>query len=159
MIRQIKQLNPQAQFILLTAYEEFDYAKQAISMGIHSYLLKHELDPSVLLAELKKLCQAIETKENYYFLNKSDLLRRHLNEGIPLEDSCLPLYPWSGWTALILLENRDLCAPDSAPAFRRLVHNLRKSLPKEQYTGYSLSQSLCMFLIKTASSSRTIAVS
>ncbi|MCI8724999.1 MAG: response regulator [Hungatella sp.] len=157
MIRQIKQLNPQAQFILLTAYEEFDYAKQAISMGIHSYLLKHELDPSVLLAELKKLCQAIETKENYYFLNKSDLLRRHLNEGIPLEDSCLPLYPWSGWTALILLENRDLCAPDSAPAFRRLVHNLRKSLPKEQYTGYSLSQSLCMFLIKTASSSRTIA--
>lgn len=157
MIRQIKQLNPHVHFILLTAYEDFDYAKQAISIGIHSYLLKHELEPSVLLAELKKLCQSIETKENYHYLNKSDMLRQHLNDGVPLDDSCLPLYPWFGWTALILLENRSLHDPDSTPVFRRLFQDLRKNLSKEQYTGYSLSESLCVFLIKTASASHAIA--
>lgn len=157
MIRQIKRLNPHTQFILLTAYEEFDYAKQAMAMGIHSYLLKHELDQDVLLSALKQRQQSIEQQESYQFLNKSSKLRQHLNDGTALDSTCLPLYSWNGRTVLLLLENRDAQYPDSFSPFRLFLQKLRQSLSRESGTAYSLSDSLCLFLLKTAASGQKAA--
>ena len=39
-IRQIKAANSNALFVIITAYEFFDYAKEAINMGVSEYLLK-----------------------------------------------------------------------------------------------------------------------
>jgi two-component system response regulator YesN len=39
-IRELKSLSPQTLFILVTAYERFEIAREAISLGIHEYLLK-----------------------------------------------------------------------------------------------------------------------
>lgn len=48
MAEKILELDPQAQFILLTAFDEFDFARRAMRLGISRYLLKHEIDPQVL---------------------------------------------------------------------------------------------------------------
>lgn len=40
LIRQVRKLSPETHCILLTAYGEFEYAKQAISLGVENYLLK-----------------------------------------------------------------------------------------------------------------------
>ncbi|NNM67190.1 MAG: response regulator [Spirochaetales bacterium] len=39
-IRELKSLSPQTLFILVTAYERFEIAKEAISLGVQEYLLK-----------------------------------------------------------------------------------------------------------------------
>ncbi|CAH0118151.1 Regulator of RpoS [Paenibacillus sp. CECT 9249] len=40
LIREMKKLNPQMKFIILSGYHEFDYVKQGITLGIENYLLK-----------------------------------------------------------------------------------------------------------------------
>lgn len=40
LIRRVRQLYPETRCILLTAYSEFDYAKEAIRLGVENYLLK-----------------------------------------------------------------------------------------------------------------------
>lgn len=51
----LKKTNPNIIVILLSAYKDFDYAKQGIQYGVDSYLVKHELDETVLVQELKKV--------------------------------------------------------------------------------------------------------
>ena len=40
LIRSVRRLYPETHCILLTAYGEFDYARQAIDLGVENYLLK-----------------------------------------------------------------------------------------------------------------------
>jgi two-component system response regulator YesN len=40
LIRNVRDLYPDIHCILLTAYSEFSYAKEAISLGVENYLLK-----------------------------------------------------------------------------------------------------------------------
>lgn len=105
MIEQILRLNPNAQFILLTAYEEFDYAKKAISLGISSYLLKHELDESQLLSELNKVSEKLEETKKISLFSRTELLRKVLVE----KETALSLlsedfFPWTGQTHFLLLQ-------------------------------------------------------
>ncbi|WP_130862246.1 response regulator transcription factor [Bacilliculturomica massiliensis] len=39
-IDQIRALHPQALFVVLSGYSEFDYARRALNLGVHKYLLK-----------------------------------------------------------------------------------------------------------------------
>lgn len=39
-IREIKSLLPHVQFVILSAFEQFEYAKEAVSLGVSEYLLK-----------------------------------------------------------------------------------------------------------------------
>lgn len=55
MASQILKLDPHVKFIFLTAYSDFDFLRTAMKMGIHSYILKHEVEEKILLQELDKL--------------------------------------------------------------------------------------------------------
>lgn len=63
LCRQMLNIDKSVKIILLTAYSDFEYAKQAISMGVSGYILKHEIDEQRLIQELSKLRETIE-KEN-----------------------------------------------------------------------------------------------
>lgn len=154
MIRQIQKLNQQVQFILLTAYEEFDYAKQAMSMGIHSYLLKHEIDQQILLVELEKSKAVILQQESYQCFNQSDILRRYLNGTHTPDISTSQLYPWSGETVLLLLESKKTDDMVGHMDFHALLHQLRTHPTKHKYVCYTLSDSLCLFLVKASSNGK-----
>lgn len=54
-MKNIKQVLPQTDFIILTNYAEFSYAKQAISYGAKDYILKSELRSSDLIQVLKRI--------------------------------------------------------------------------------------------------------
>lgn len=62
-LEMIRQLRPSCntKFILLTGYEEFEYAQQAISLGCKEYLLK-PLDTEQLLHSLKKVKEEIDSE-------------------------------------------------------------------------------------------------
>lgn len=59
------------EIILLTAYANFQYAKQAIEYGISNYLLKHELDEDTIITELTKIKSKLEKG------NKTQKMIRH----------------------------------------------------------------------------------
>ena len=48
-------MNHKVKVILLTSYKDFEYAKQALEMGISNYFLKHELHADTLVVELEKI--------------------------------------------------------------------------------------------------------
>lgn len=105
MIQEILSLSPETQFILLTAYEEFDYAKQAISLGITSYLLKHELDEQTLLHELQKIKDSMFYRRRLQQLTYTDKLRKYLSTpmdiSLPTSYVCLS---WNGPSGFFLVE-------------------------------------------------------
>lgn len=57
MLKKIREKNIECRFLVLTAYSDFNYAKQAIELGIENYLLK-----PIKIAELKKALYQIEEK-------------------------------------------------------------------------------------------------
>lgn len=71
LIREIKQLYPSIQFIILSGYAEFEYAEQAIHLGVKAYLLKPISNDSLKKA-IDDVVARIEENEN---------LRRALREG------------------------------------------------------------------------------
>ena len=108
MIEQILLLNPNAQFILLTAYEEFDFAKQAIRLGVHSYILKHEISKELLATELAKIKKRLESRQKLAFLSRAEGLKQFLcREGNFLPEEEKTLLPWKDSTAVLLIEPVD----------------------------------------------------
>ncbi|AIQ56685.1 response regulator transcription factor [Paenibacillus borealis] len=57
--RQVVQLAPKTRVIFLTAYRDFDYARQALEMRAAHYLLKHEISRNRLLEQLKLLKEGL----------------------------------------------------------------------------------------------------
>ena len=59
---EIKKLLPRTEVIVLTGYDEFDYARQAIRMGVFDFLLK-PISPDELQATLLRLQQKRSVRE------------------------------------------------------------------------------------------------
>ncbi|MEF2879270.1 MAG: response regulator [Blautia sp.] len=62
----LKEKDPQLIFLLLSAYQDFEYAKKGIQYGVKNYLLKHELSEETLEKELEQI------KEHYYKNSKRE---------------------------------------------------------------------------------------
>lgn len=58
-IEEIKKSNPDTKFILLTAFDKFDYAKQAINLGVSEYLLK-PVNKTKIIQTLKEVIDEID---------------------------------------------------------------------------------------------------
>jgi len=77
LTKEIKKLDPFAVVILLSAYDEFMYAQQAVKLGAFDYILK-PIDIDILMKTIKdaidKRKELIEKNiNNMPFLNKKDL--------------------------------------------------------------------------------------
>ena len=59
MMQMIRGLNPAVYFIVLTSFEEFEYARKAMSLGAAEYILKTEISDEILREALKKAADAI----------------------------------------------------------------------------------------------------
>ena len=57
--RLVKKVLPDTKIIILSGYDEFDYAKEAIKIGINDYLLK-PVSSSNLIVSLKKVADTIK---------------------------------------------------------------------------------------------------
>ncbi|MFC4102531.1 helix-turn-helix domain-containing protein [Paenibacillus xanthanilyticus] len=69
-------------FIVMSAYEDFNYARQAISLGcVSSYLVKHEVDREKLVRELAKAKHAWELDERQRQLARSEQLKEAFLRG------------------------------------------------------------------------------
>ena len=79
-IRQIKQTNQDIYFVIVTAHEYFEYAKDAVNLGVHEYLIK-PLNKNKLIDTLKELTQVIANKRQA--IQREVLLKERINMIIP----------------------------------------------------------------------------
>lgn len=118
-MKNIRKVLPQTEFIILTNYADFAYAKQAISCGAKEYILKSELRSSELIEILAKIEKDHSTKsdrqrspdqwersapkslaeysndhsENNKFVEKAlNYIHGHFNESISLVDVASQVY-------------------------------------------------------------------
>jgi two-component system response regulator YesN len=69
LIKILKEKKPKLRTVILTNYDNFEYAKQALELGADEYLLKTDLDNQTLLPKLQKLQADInrEQEQNLQF--------------------------------------------------------------------------------------------
>jgi two-component system response regulator YesN len=75
--RRILSFGHPVKIILLTAYRDFDYAKQAVEIGVSNYLLKHDINESSIFKELDKIRRELEEESE-----KNRILRRQFLKNI-----------------------------------------------------------------------------
>jgi two-component system response regulator YesN len=109
MINRILDIQKNAKIILLTAYGDFDFAREAINLGIHSYVLKHELDSELLIQELNKLKSRLAVEKSMSYLARKEHLRMLLKriEGQSVDVDIVNsgnLFRWQGRTGMFIFE-------------------------------------------------------
>lgn len=76
LIRRVKKLYPDIRCILLTAYAEFSYAKEAIGLGVENYLLKPISKEEVIQTVQKTMDNLYRSRGNGEMLMRENTLRR-----------------------------------------------------------------------------------
>lgn len=80
-------------FIFLTAYREFQYIQEALSLGASGYLLKHDLNTEVLFHELDKASESLHIEFQSKSGKKYTQYESNGNfvQGIAVPDMCYPV--------------------------------------------------------------------
>jgi len=76
LIRNVRCLRPETHCVLLTAYSEFEYAKEAIRLGVDNYLLKPVAKEEVLQTIQTALDNIYQNRHNMETILKENMLRR-----------------------------------------------------------------------------------
>lgn len=79
LIREVQKLDKTVKFLLLSAYSEFEYAKEAMRMGVNEYIIKNEISPQSFREKLNRIrCEiAFANQTSHYFA--SDLIEHIMN--------------------------------------------------------------------------------
>jgi len=64
MLREIKKINPLQEMIITSAYTESDYFLEAISLGIHAYILKPVNHAQIIEVLYKTVSKIVQVREN-----------------------------------------------------------------------------------------------
>lgn len=86
LIRSVRRLYPETRCILLTAYGEFDYARQAIDLGVENYLLKPVAKNEIEQTVSNALNNLYHRRQNTSGLLSENILRRWINGSITSEE-------------------------------------------------------------------------
>lgn len=78
LIRSLKEKNIDMQFIILSCFAEFEYAREAYELGVDKYVLKHELKEEELIEIIQKVFA--ERNENIQHLSKHNPLDKELDK-------------------------------------------------------------------------------
>lgn len=78
-IREAKQVDPHLQFIIISGYEEFEYAKKGIQYGVMDYLLK-PVDKDELRGSLMRIMEKVEQERQQSTLREELLHLRNRND-------------------------------------------------------------------------------
>ena len=77
-IREIKKVNQTAEFIVLSAYDKFDYAKEAVNLGVLEYMTK-PFEKTTICTVLKRAIGVIDSRRKK---RSDDLLIREKMETV-----------------------------------------------------------------------------
>lgn len=124
LIRQLKMTNPDVVYVIISGYNEFEYAKTAMHLGVREYLLK----PINSNALQECLVQMERTLTNRFRQTTRELLMSSLHgDMLSLQSEQHQNQPF----ILLLLCVGNLCSTVIPPAQYRAFQALWKSIPIE----------------------------
>ena len=88
LVKQVRQLYPNIHCVLLTAYGEFEYARQAIELGVENYLLKPVSQEELVSTVRKAFGNIYAKKEIGRDLLRENILQRWTHGSISEEELC-----------------------------------------------------------------------
>ncbi|WP_139491182.1 helix-turn-helix domain-containing protein [Brevibacillus dissolubilis] len=94
-IRELREELPMTKFILVSAYDYFDYAQEAVSLGVKEYVLKPASNQKVV-ETIQRIIQEIEQERSRH--EEEQQLRERLAQMLPLVENEL--------TTLLMLDNQ-----------------------------------------------------
>ena len=98
LINEIKKINKDVSFIVLSGYDEFSYAQKAISLGVENYILK-PIDDMELEETIKKICKKkLESEKNN---NLEEQLNKVLSNETSLNEKYKKLSLKKKWTGYV----------------------------------------------------------
>lgn len=130
VIRSIKGISPDTEFVILSACDYFEYAQEAISLGVAEYLVK-PVDEGKLSAAIQKIINRIDNRH----LERQLYLRQHeqLMMSIPLlEASFCHALAAPGDHTDHLKSIYSLIAPEEAGGYVMLLHPNWDDLSEEE---------------------------
>lgn len=74
LARKIRAVSPETMIVFLSSHDEFDYARAAIDLNVHDYILKHELDRQKMTDKLLSIRGILKQR----MTQRYNLLDRHL---------------------------------------------------------------------------------
>ena len=80
MLKAIKKNRLSTRFIILSAFGEFAFAQQAITLGASSYILKKDLNPDTMSAFLGKIKTDLEAQAKTAFVSIVDTVRSFVQD-------------------------------------------------------------------------------
>lgn len=130
LTKQVRQKFPHIHCLILTAYNEFEYAKEALAMGVDNYLLK-PLNTEELIGNVKKIADLIFSQEkidNNIFYN--NILLRWLNGSINKDElinraSLLNINLFMPFFTVLLI-HFELIDPQTSSVILQLTEKLRQ---------------------------------
>lgn len=102
LVKEIKCKCPHIKTLLISGYQEFTYAREAISAGVCDYLLK----PLKAVELVRNLDEMKLQLDEYYYLQRNKILRQCCNQYINVEQSEMDKYFGKGdFYALVIRQN------------------------------------------------------
>lgn len=95
LLKRLREKNEQTRFVILSGYDQFEYARQAIPLGVEEYIIK-PIDEEKLTFILQEIIKKIkETKENKkYTIDELIKSERLLGENGMLDESSSFIEEW-----------------------------------------------------------------
>lgn len=155
LIKQAKSIYPEVEYVILSGYSEFDYAKTAISLGVNSYILKPPVKKE-LIQELEKLAQRIhkkqEQKKKKYYQDVMFLGEQMANEVFPVQQGTffylilIVIGPYA-------MHNHNYIVPDGLvwsndKIGKKLKKHLKENSEVIIYDGNTINEKIILFETK-----------
>jgi two-component system, response regulator YesN len=61
LVEKVKKENPNIKILVLTCYDDFDYARKALKFGVDEYILKSEVEDEELIAVMQSIKKKLDT--------------------------------------------------------------------------------------------------
>lgn len=73
LTKQLKEINPNLQVVILSCHTEFKFAKQALNLRVQDYLVKDMFDSEEFCQVIKKIVENLERKDsqNFVYINQN----------------------------------------------------------------------------------------
>lgn len=86
MLRTIRHEHESTLFLILSAYDEFEYAKSAVRLGAEDYILKTEISEEYLRTKLSKIRQKLNQNAEIMFAASKQKLQHYIRQFSPEAD-------------------------------------------------------------------------
>lgn len=93
-IRSIREINKQTQFVIISAYEQFNFAREGIELGVLEYLTK-PFSKELIISIISRVIESIN--EKHQAMNREIVLKEKLSKILPvIENQLIYSYLYHG---------------------------------------------------------------